>query len=279
MKKFVAFFALVLFVLTLSGCWAGEISVTTEFEADGSGRRIIVLDVMDDTLSTEPIINPDDPEETEGKGAVMNDKHITGGISAIQTWLEENAPDFITVEPMKTEGYHRYFTLSYTFDSFEDFLDKYKTLVDLSPNLEWSDFDESELPKFTSEGFFKKKVTFTETKAIVDASLDWAIDGIFNDIYDPADLVGYVEKANISVLANYTLIIGDQKFEELQHFDPEAADGDEYTGKVIYVTSDSFTLEGEIAQTGVLIGVIAGGVVLLAGAVVLVLFLLKKRPA
>ncbi|NLD25811.1 MAG: hypothetical protein GX661_00450, partial [Acholeplasmataceae bacterium] len=254
-KKFVAFFALVLLVLAMTGCWAGEISVSTEFEADGSGKRVIVLDVMDDTLSTEPITNPDDPDGTEGKGAVLNDKHITGGIPAIQTWLEENAPDFITVEPMKTEGYHRYFTLSYTFENFDDFLTKYKTLVNLSPNMKWDDFDETELPTFTSEGFIKKKVTFKESNAIVNASLDWAIDGIYNDIYDPSDLIGYVEKANISVLANYTITIGGEKYEELQHFDPEAPD-EEYTGKVVYVTSDNFTLEAEVMQTGALVGVI-----------------------
>ncbi len=276
-KKLFAFLVLTVFVLTRSGCWAGEISITTEFNADGSGKRVIVLDVMDDTLSAEPIQNPDDPEGVEDKGAVLNNKHITGGIPAIQTWLEENAPDFITVAAMKTEGYHRYFTLSYTFESFDDFLDKYKTLVNLSPTLDWDSFDESELPTYTSEGFLNKTVTFTESKTIVDASLDWAIDGIWNDIYDPADLAGFVEKANISVLANYTIIIGDSKFEELQYFDSEVADGDDNTGKVVYVTSQTFSHSNSLPQTGLLIGIIAGAAVVVAGAVVLIVFLMKKK--
>ena len=139
---------------------------------------------MDDTLSTTPITNPDDPAGTEGKGAVLNDKHIDGGVIAIQTWLEENAPDFITVHDAKVEGYHRIFTMSYEFKDFDDFLTKYQTLVNLSPTLSWDDFDASELPTLVVSGGFTKTLTFKESKAIVDASLDWAIDGIWNSIYN-----------------------------------------------------------------------------------------------
>lgn len=272
-KLFVLLFMAVLLV-SLTACWPGEIGITTVFNANGSGTRTIVLDVMDDLLSTEPIGNPDDPEGVEGKGAVLNDKHIEGGVVAIQTWLEENAPDFITVEAMRTEGYHRYFTMTYDFSSFDDFLDKYEQLVDLSPNMSWSDFDDTEKPSMEVTGGFKKSMTFKESRAVLEASLDWAIDGIWTDIYDGADIVDYVTKADISVLAGYTVKIGDEELEELRYYDPEAEDGDTFTGKVIFVESDEFELAGSFTNTGLIIGLSVGVVAIAAGAVV---FFMKRK--
>jgi hypothetical protein len=257
MKKLLSLVVLLAFAFVLNACWPGEITVTTEFNADGSGTRYIILEVMDDTLSTTPIGNPDDPAGTEGKGAVMNDKHITGGVIAIQAWLLENAPDFITVHDAKVDGYVRTFTMSYNFSSFADFLDKYEQLVNLSPNLSWDDFDASELPTLVVSGGFTKTLTFKESKAIVDASLDWAIDGIFNSIYDEADLAGWVTKADISVLANYSVKINEGSVEELRHYDATAVDGDG-TGKVIFVESESFEVTGSFFNTTLLILVILG---------------------
>ncbi len=277
-KRILLVFALLFAGLALTGCWQGEIGVETVFDSKaGSGTRTIVLDVMDDTLSDTPIINPDDPDQTEGKGAVINNKHIDGGLTAIQTWLVANAPTFVTVEPMTTDGYHRYFTLTYTFEDFDDFLDKYEQLVDLSPLLDWDDFDQTEKPSWTCDG---STCTFFETKDILNASMDWAIDGIWNDIYLADDLAGYVEKENIAVLANYTLTVGEETYEELQEFDPDAIDG-EGTGKVVYVQSATFTESGEFPMgTWAIVGIIGGAVVVVAGlAVVVVLFLGKKKTA
>jgi len=270
-------FAFLLAGFALTGCWYGEIGVDTVFDAkDGAGTRTIVLDVMDDTLSDTPIINPDDPDQTEGKGAVINNKHIIGGIPAIQTWLEENAPDFITVEPMTTEGYHRYFTLTYSFTDFDDFLAKYEQLVNLSPTITWASYAASERPSWVCEG---SSCTFAESKEILNASMDWAVDGIYNDIYNADDLTGFVTKNDISVLANYTLTVGDQTFEELQHFDADAVDG-EGTGKMIYVTSESLSETGAFPMSGwALAGIIGGSVIVLAGAAVAVVLFLGKKKA
>jgi hypothetical protein len=257
MKKLFALIVLLAFAFVLNACWPGEITVETTFNIDGSGTRYIILDVMDDTLSTTPITNPDDPAGTEGKGAVLNDKHIDGGVIAIQTWLEENAPDFITVHDAKVEGYHRIFTMSYEFKDFDDFLTKYQTLVNLSPTLSWADFDASELPTLVVSGGFTKTLTFKESKPIVDASLDWAIDGIWNSIYDEADLAGFATKNDISVLANYSVTINEGKFEEVLFYNPTAADG-AGTGKVIFVESDSFEVSGSFFNVTLLIIVILG---------------------
>lgn len=274
MKKKLAFLVVLIFtVFALTACWPGEVGVTTTFtDKDGAGTRVIVLDVMDDTLSATPITNPDDPDGTEGKGAVINNKHIDGGLVAIQTWFEENAPTFVTVEAMRTEGYHRYFTLSYSFTDFNDFLDKYAQLVNLSPTLAWDDFSAAEKPTWSCDG---TTCTFTESKDVVNASLDWAIDGIFNDIYLADDLAGYVGKADISVLANYKIVMGEDTYEELQHYDATAADGDS-TGKMIFVTSDSFTLTTEYpSYTGLIIGIVSGVVVV--GGGLTAFFLLRKK--
>lgn len=272
-RRWLLSFAMLLMVLALTGCWAGEIGVETVFEGrNGAGTRTFVLDVMDDTLSATPITNPDDPAGTEGKGAVINSTHIEGGVSAIQTWLEENAPEFITVQAMKTEGYHRYFTLSYSFEDFEDFLTKYEALVELSPTINWADFDESELPKWVCDG---NECTFTESKAVLQAAFDWAIDGIWNDIYIEADLAGFVTKADISVFANYKLTVGEEVYQELQHFDPTATDG-AGTGKMVYVTNETFTETGMFPTSPLIIGgIIVGAVAIVGGAV---FFFLKKKP-
>ncbi len=270
-KKLLTIAVMLGLFVALAGCWPGEIGVTTVFNADGSGTRTIVLDVMDESLSDTPIINPDDPEQTEGKGAVTNNPYITGGVVAIQDWLEDNAPDFIEVAEMETEGYHRYFTLTYSWTDWEDFLAKYEELVDLSPTLSWSDFNDDELPALTVTGGFKKTVTFTESKDVVQASLDWAIAGIWNDIYDAADLAGWVSKDDISVLAGYTLEISDQMYEELPYFDEDAPDGDTFTGVRVFVESEEFELSGSFTNVGAIVGTILGAVALVAVAVVVIL--------
>lgn len=279
MKKGLMLFVLFVFALTLSACWPGEITVETTFNADGSGTRYIIIDVMDDTLSTTPIINPDDPEQTEGKGAVLNDKHLTGGVLAIQTWLEENAPEFITVHEAKVvDTYHRIFTMSFDFDDFDDFLEKYEALVNLSPNLSWDDFDATELPQLETTGGFTKTLTFTESKAIVQASLDWAVDGIYNSIYDAADLTGFVTKDDISVLASYKATINEGVYEELRHYDAAAEEGNEQgdLGKIINVESDEFEVTGSFVNTGLIIIIIVAAVVVIGGGFFVVTKVLKK---
>lgn len=265
-KKILALVVMIGLVFSLTGCWPGEIGITTVFNQDGSGTRTIVLDVMDDTLSAVPIINPDDPDQDEGKGAVINNKHITGGLLEIQTWLEDNAPEFITVEDATVEGYHRYFTMTYTWTDFDDFLAKYEQLVNLSPNMSWSDFDDSEKPMLETSGLYTRTVSFSESRAIVEASLDWAIDGIWNDIYDEADLAGFVTKADITVLAGYRVEIGEAFTEEIGAYDPDAVDGDG-TGAMVYVESEDFSVEGQFSNVGMVIGTIILGVAVVAGAV------------
>lgn len=261
--------------LVLMGCWPAEVGVTTTFNADGSGERTIVIDIMDDTLSDDPIVNPDDPDQDEGKGAVINDKHITGGLTEIQTWLEENAPDFITVEDSYTDGYHRYFVMSYSWEDFDDFLEKYQTLVNLSPNLSWDDFDEEELPMLETSGLYSRELNFSESRAIVEASLDWAVDGIWNDIYDEADLAGFVTKADISVLAGYKVVINDSELEEVAYYDPDAQDGDTGTGVRVFVESETFETSGVFSNTGMVVGTVVVGLLAVAGGVFAV-FKFKK---
>ena len=277
MKKRISLLSLMLLaVFTLAGCWNGEVLVETTMEMDGSGERIYQLRVMDDTLSEDPILNPDDPDQNKDTGPVINDKHIEGGLVAIQTWLEENAPDFMTVHDMETEGYMRYYTLSFTFDDFADFEDKMQQLVDLSPVLSWEDFDADELPSFECEGALSQTCTFSESRVIVEASMDWAIDGIWNDIYDADDLAGFVEKADIATLADYRLELNEELYEELAHYDPEAEypENDDHDGRMVYVTSETFTLSAEATNTGLLVGIIAGVIVVLGG---IVAFVLVKR--
>lgn len=271
MKRSFLLLLVAVLMLTLSGCWPGEVHVDTELNTDGSGTRSYVLTVYDDTLQTDPIINPDDPDQDEGKGAVINSVHITGGVSAIQTWLEDNAPSWMTVEEMQTEGNQRIFTMTYDFESFEQFLERYEALVDLSPNMSWSDFDEAELPTFECAGFLSKECTFTEDTDLLRASFDWAVAGIWEDIYDEASLAGYVTKDDIAVLADYTLDLNGETVEELHHYDADAPDGDDHTGVIVNVESDNFTLTTSYMNMPVLIiGIVA--IVAIVGGVAFVIF-------
>ena len=276
MKRLVSLFAVFALVFVMAGCWQAEIKVDTTINGDGSGTRSFIVRVYDDSLSTDPIINPDDPDQSEGKGPVINDKHIVGGVEAIQDWLEANAPTWMTVEDMGTEGVQRIFTLTYEFEDFEDFLAKYEELVDLSPTLSWSDFDEEELPMWECEGTFKKTCNFEESAALVQASLDWAIAGIWNDIYDEADLAGYVDKDSIAVLADYVLDVNGVKVEELSEYDPEAADGEGF-GATVYVDPESVYTATTETGCGAALG--TGSVIVMVLASIGGLFFIKKRRA
>ncbi|MFA5526540.1 MAG: hypothetical protein WC992_06935, partial [Acholeplasmataceae bacterium] len=64
-------------------------------------------------------------------------------------------------------------------------------------------------------------------------------------------------KADISVLANYSVTINEDKVEELRHYDAAAPDGD-FTGKVIFVEGESFEVTGSFFNTTLLIIVILG---------------------
>ncbi|MFA5720227.1 MAG: hypothetical protein WC939_04115 [Acholeplasmataceae bacterium] len=269
----------IIFAFTLVGCWAGEITVDTTFNLDGSGTRSYILYVMDESLSDEDITNPDDPDGTENKGKVHNNTYIEGGVVAMQAWFEANAPKILTVEPMKTEGIYRIFTLTMKFKNFDEFVAQYKELVNLSPTITWDDFEDDDKPQFKSSGFLTKEATFTESRAILEASMDWAADGIYNDLWKPEDLDGFgVTKADIHVFANYKLKVGNTVFEDLQRFDPDAVDG-EGTGKVVYPQAPKFQTKGKAMNMPMVILLVVGGVVVLGGAAAGVYFVLKKKKA
>ena len=262
MKKLITLIVLLVTAIFLTACWPGEVHVETSFNKNGSGTRTIIIDVMDDLLSNEVIGNPDDPAGVEGKGPVLNDKYLDGGVIAIQGWLKNNAPDFVKVEDAKVDGYHRYFTLTFDFKNFNDFLEKYEKLVNLSKTVSWDDFDAKERPTLVKEG---NKLTFKESKEMVLASIDWAIQGIWDDLIVTGDLTGWISKEDISVLAGYKVEIGGEvAYEEIRAYDPNAIDG-EGLGKVVFVESDNFTATGEVKGGSTTVIIIVVAVVVLLG--------------
>lgn len=278
MKRNFTLLVIIVLTLLLSACWPGEIGVDTVMDENGMGHRDYFVVVYDDSLSETPITNPDDPDGTKGNGPVLNDKHITGGVEALQEWFETNAPEFMEVLPMETEGNQRIFTLRMTFDSFEDFLDKYEQLVNLSPNLSWDDFTEAEKPSFTtSEEDGMTYVSLTESKVLLEASFDWAIDGIFNSIFDAADLAGFVDKASITEFATYKTMLGDEALEITSEYDATVVNDNQSTGAVVFIDQDSFTLTYSYetpANNTVLLVAIGAGVVVIAG---LAFVFMKKK--
>lgn len=255
--------------LALSSCWQAEVEVSTSFELNGSGRREIVIDIIDDTLSAEPIPNPEDVERKKGKGPVVNNWHIEGGLSAIHVWLVENSPSWLKVHDERVEGVHRYFMLSFEYTDFKDFLMKYESLVNLSPTVKWEDFSVEERPRWeAARSGLMKKVRFYETQETLIASLDWIAEGIFNDIYRPQTLAGLITKDSIWDLAKYKLRIGDESFEELSRYDEKRPDGNKF-GKIVYVESDSFFLETSTIDIIMLLSLFGLAIVLALATIIL----------
>ena len=279
MKRKLTFLSIMAFTLILSACWSGEIGVDTVMDKDGAGHRDFYVVVYDDTLSTEPIINPNDPDGAKGNGPVLNDQHIDGGIVAIQDWLETNSPSFLEVLPMRTEGVQRIFTVRMTFDSFEDFLRQYEQLVDLSPNLSWSDFTAAEKPTLTTvEEDGMSKVTLTESRVILEASFDWAIDGIYNSIFLEANLAGFVDKTSLSQFATYNLTLGEESLNIISEYNPTVVDSNDRMGQVVYIDQAVFTLTSatELPAMNTLLFVLIGAAVVAVGGGA---YLLTKKKA
>lgn len=278
MKRKLAFLSIMAFTMVLSACWSGEIGVDTVMDADGAGHRDFYVVVYDESLSDTPIINPNDPDGAKGNGPVLNVQHIEGGIPAIQDWLEDNTPAFLEVLPMRTEGVQRIFTVRMTFDSFEDFLGQYEQLVDLSPNLSWSDFTDAEKPTLTTvEEDGLSKVTLTESNVILQASFDWAIDGIYNSIFLEASLAGFVDKTSLSQFATYNLTLGEETLNIVSEYDPAVVDSNGRLGQIVYIDQPSFTLTSttELPAMNTLLFVLIGAaVVAVAGGAY---FFTKKK--
>ena len=210
-RKILLGFVLTVFAFLLAACWNGEVKVETTFNNIGGGERIITFDVIDESLSDEPILKRDKT------GNVENNQYIEGGVIALQAWFEANAPEILTVHPMETDGYYRYFTLSYTFESWQDFLAKYEILVNASPEeYTWNAFLPEQLPTMTVVG---KKVTIKDSRDVLKASLDWAVDGIYNSIYKK-DVQGAANHKNaIYDLFNITMHLGTQNYELENYYD------------------------------------------------------------
>ena len=279
MRKVLSILTIITISLVLAGCWPGEIGVSTTFDVDGAGHRDYRLVVYDDSLSTTPISNPDDPEGTKALGEVLNDKHIDGGVEAIQGWLETNAPVFLEVLPMETEGVQRIFTLRMTYESFEEFLSQYEDLVNLSPNLSWADFTEEEKPTLvTTEADGITTVTFEESQVLLEASWDWALDGIYNSIFQEADLAGFVDKSSITQFATYDVDLETETLSIVSEYDPDVENSDGTIGSVQFIDVGEFSLahsfDTPFAFTPLLIGLIVAGAALLVGGVV---FVVKKK--
>lgn len=279
MKKYLSVLVIMTISLVLAGCWPGELGVSTVFDENGAGHRDYFVVVYDDSLSTEPIGNPDDPEGTKALGAVLNDKHVDGGVEAIQDWLENNAPSFLEVLPMETEGVQRIFTVRMTYESFDEFLSQYEQLVDLSPNFGWSDFSDAEKPTLTTtEADGLTTVSFDESQVLLEASMDWAIDGIYNSIFLEADLAGFVDKSSISQFATYEVELGDETLSIISEYDATIENSDGSLGAVDYIDEGEFEVNYSFdtpfsLSLGLIIGLVAGAAVVIGGAVLI----LKKK--
>ena len=279
MRKALSVLTIIAISLIRAGCWPGEIGVSTVLDVNGAGHRDYRLVVYDDSLSTEPIANPNNPEGTKALGDVFNDKHIDGGVEAIQDWLETNAPVFLEVLPMETEGVQRIFTVRMTFTSFDDFLAQYEDLVDLSPNLSWADFTDEEKPTLvTTEADGMTTVSFEESQVLLEASMDWALDGIYNSIFQEADLAGFLDKTSITEFATYDVELGTETYSIVSEYDPDVENSDGTLGSIQFIDVGEFAVgysfETPFAFTPLLIGLIVAGAALLVGGVV---FIVKKK--
>lgn len=169
MKKnlFVAIALCVVFLMVLSGCQAGLVDSNVTINADGSGVKTITIDVYPDDA-----ILAGKTEGGEGNTVGNNSKYllVTGDALANKIKSYSALSDLEVTVTTREDG-HSIVTVSYEFDSIDDYNTKTKTLAkDNAELIEAATFTDN------GDGTFTYKENTENTKN--------AIDNLFLSLYN-----------------------------------------------------------------------------------------------
>lgn len=169
MKKnlFVAIALCIVFLMVLSGCQAGLVDSNVTINADGSGVKTITIDVYPDDA-----ILAGKTEGGEGNTVGNNSKYllVTGDALANKIKSYSALSDLEVTVTTREDG-HSIVTVSYEFDSIDDYNAKTKTLAkDNSALIEDATFTDN------GDGTYTYKENTENTKN--------AIDNLFLSLYN-----------------------------------------------------------------------------------------------
>ncbi len=276
-KKLTLMLSLVMVVIILlTGCQAALVDSNVTLNADGSGTKTITLAIYADDAILAGEENVEEP------GTVGNNSKylLVTGDALIAKIKSYSALEDLAVTSA-TEGKITTVTLSYSFSSIDDYTAKTKKLAK-------DDADKIVAPTYTKndDGTY----TYKESTENTQYSLDNLFKTLYNDpeafskdgqgdcdleawgydytcIYTIMSVAATVGSATTKVQVNVyneTNTIVEQDW----------ADFIEVTG-----TPAAQNTPGSGLSTGALIGIICGGVVLVAAIVVCALVLAKKKKA
>ncbi|MCM0647303.1 LPXTG cell wall anchor domain-containing protein [Clostridium swellfunianum] len=173
MKKFSFVAILMLVLLTFAGCWNGEAKSNASITSEkGKGSKTISFTILKDHV-----------KKPDGNGTVEdNSKYFPKGIGAVTTWLKSNVPAGFDITFAEKADYYLY-TLSYSFNDIADYNAKTKALAGAN----WAKYALQDATLTASEKDGGYEVTFKESGKTTEASIKWALDGIFKNsqIFDP----------------------------------------------------------------------------------------------
>jgi hypothetical protein len=176
MKKFCWVLVLALIIFTFASCDAGRVRSSIEITSiNGAGTKTIICHVLKDDAEI-----PEYPGSQVGN----NSPYFPNGMEAARDLLQNSIAEGFTVD--MTEEDDRYiFTITYSFESIDDYNAKTKMLIGQSV---WDENAISDSTLTVSSQSGGSDVTFTEDPDVLVYSVRWAALALLNDTtgaYDP----------------------------------------------------------------------------------------------
>jgi hypothetical protein len=170
-KRLSAVISVVLVLVLLSGCWAGQVNSGMTVTSDkGAGTKTISIDILKDHV-----------KRPDGKGTVDdNSKYFPGGMKAVTDWGKKNVPAGFKVELKDSKDKWTY-NITYTFKDIKDYNDKTKKLIG---NEVWKTLSLKPAVLKVKAAKGGSNVTFTEDAAFLSAS----VNALMKKFYDEKTL-------------------------------------------------------------------------------------------
>lgn len=137
-------FVLGIFCMLLTSCGAA-VHTETSFERDGSGERIVFLNIAD-----------------------KDESGIKGGFDKVLSVLKEKAPEGVTVQKVHNDKKSQTtFRIKYQFDSIEEYKKQTKKLTGKDSDILWEREQEP----------FRERISYKETITTSDL-IQWVVDAV-----------------------------------------------------------------------------------------------------
>ncbi|MHB1483628.1 MAG: hypothetical protein ACYCYI_03100 [Saccharofermentanales bacterium] len=176
MKKLLSLtLAIGLLAILLTACYPAIINTKMELNADGSGKRTFIAEVLKDGVPNPD--NPTDPAKNVS-GMFTDPGYFPSGMQAAVDYLNTVRPTAVSAITMeeKTDRYVMTYTMD--FESIDDFNTKMKTLT---AGLNWTteEIAEATFVKVDA-GDNQSTITYTEDISLVNIATLWMSHALWN---------------------------------------------------------------------------------------------------